>query len=164
VADVPAAGAPPAAPALPGPPPRASSAEPAAPALPQEIAGHRAPALSAQAPADPSGPPAPLARSAPDAAPAVPAGVRSGAELEALPAPEYPARSRRMGEEGVVLLMVEVLPDGRAGEVRVIKDPGYPRLAEAAEAAARTARFRPATLDGKPVRSWVEIPVRFALR
>jgi TonB family protein len=62
-----------------------------------------------------------------------------------------------------VLLEVEVLPDGRAGQVRVLLAPDYPRLVEAAVEATRKATFRPALLDGRPVRSVIEIPFRFRL-
>jgi protein TonB len=90
-------------------------------------------------------------------------GAATGVELLDLPKPEYPLRSRELGEEGVVVLAVEVLPDGRTGEIRVVKSPGFPRLVEAAVAAARRARFRPSVRGGSAVRSAVEIPFRFAL-
>jgi len=85
------------------------------------------------------------------------------AEIVSLPVPEYPPRSRRLGEEGLVLLEVEVLPGGEVGEVRVLQAPGYPRLVAAAIEAVRKARFRPALSNGLPVRSLVEIPIRFRL-
>jgi protein TonB len=91
-------------------------------------------------------------------------GIRTGARLLDLPAPEYPSRSRRLGEEGLVLLEVEVLADGRAGTIRVLRAPPYPRLVTAAVEAARKARFRPATEDGAPVRSLVQLPIRFRLK
>ena len=91
------------------------------------------------------------------------AGVRTGAEVLDLPAPEYPDESRRLGEEGLVLLEVEVLADGRAGRIRVLRASAYPRLDEAAVAAVRKARFRPAMAGGAAVRSLVEVPVRFRL-
>jgi protein TonB len=91
------------------------------------------------------------------------AGVRTGAEVVDLPAPEYPLRSRRLGEEGLILLEVEVLANGRAGTVRVVRAPPYLRLVDAAVRAVRKAKFKPATSEGVPVRSIVEIPVRFKL-
>jgi protein TonB len=84
-------------------------------------------------------------------------------EIVDLPTPEYPPRSRRLGEEGLVLLEVEVLPDGRAGTVRVLQAPDYPRLVDAAVETVRIAVFRPATADGRPVRAFVEVPIRFRL-
>jgi protein TonB len=84
-------------------------------------------------------------------------------EIVNLPTPEYPPRSRRLGEEGLVLLEVEVLPDGRAGKVRVVHAPDYPRLVAAAVEAVRAAKFRPATRGGRPICAVVEVPIRFRL-
>jgi protein TonB len=84
-------------------------------------------------------------------------------EIVNLPTPEYPPRSRRLGEEGRVLLEVEVLADGRAGKIRMLQAPDFPRLVEAAIEAAKNARFRPATRDGQPVCAVVEIAIRFRL-
>lgn len=145
---------------------RAYEARPPAPdagALVQAQAGPPEEAWS-----DPLPPPARHAAAGADAArptceaPAR-AGVRTGAEALDLPAPEYPDESRRLGEEGLVLLEVEVLADGRAGRIRILQASDYPRLAEAAVAAVRQAWFRPAMVDGAAVRSLVEIPVRFRL-
>jgi len=86
-----------------------------------------------------------------------------GAEVVSLPLPEYPPRSRRLGEEGLVLIEVEVLPDGTAGKIRVLQSPGYPRLVAAAIEAVQKAKFKPAMSQGVPVSATVEIPVRFRL-
>ncbi len=91
------------------------------------------------------------------------AGIETGVEAVDLPKPEYPRRSRRLGEEGLVLLEVEVLPDGRAGRIRVLNDAGYPRLVQAAIAAVREAHFTPATRNGRSVSTWVQIPFEFTL-
>jgi protein TonB len=91
------------------------------------------------------------------------ARVATSVEIVDLPPPEYPPRSRRLGEEGLVVLEVEVLPDGRAGKVRALHALDFPRLVEAAIEAAKNARFRPATRDGQPVCAIVEIAIRFRL-
>jgi len=78
--------------------------------------------------------------------------------------PVYPALSRRMGEEGRVVLEVRVLPSGRVGEIRVRNNPGHPRLVESAKHAVRRATFTPAVRNGKPIPSWLVVPVRFVLR
>jgi len=105
----------------------------------------------------PNGPAGETAR--PPRAPA----VRTGADILVLPKPDYPPRSRRLGEEGLVLLEVEVLADGRAGKVRVLQAPAYPRLVDAALEAVRKATFKPATLNGVAMPSVVEVPIRFRL-
>jgi len=90
-------------------------------------------------------------------------GVDTGVQIRDLPAPEYPRLSRRLGEEGTVLLSVEVLASGKAGRVEVLEASRYPRLNEAAIAAARRARFRPATRGGRAVAGNVRLPFRFVL-
>ena len=73
-------------------------------------------------------------------APGVPGGIDDGS----LAAPVYPRESRLRGEEGTVVVEVIVDADGTPARYRVIDDAGYPRLARAALAAMRKARFRPA--------------------
>ena len=92
------------------------------------------------------------------------AGVTRGAFAVDLPAPRYPLQSRRLGEEGLVLLEVEVLANGRTGAVRVIRAPRYARLRAAAIDAVRRARFAPARRHGEPITSAILVPIRFRLR
>ena len=93
-------------------------------------------------------------------APGVPGGVAD----DSLPAPAYPRESRLRGEEGTVVVEVTVAADGAMTGVRVLDDAGFPRLADAAVAAVRKARCRPALQSGRPVASTVKIPFRFRLR
>lgn len=90
-------------------------------------------------------------------------GARGGVDGRGLPIPAYPDVSRRNGEEGVVVLEVEVLPDGAVGSVRVVSSPGFDRLTRAAVNAVRRARFTPATRGRRPVASIVKVPFRFVL-
>ncbi len=103
-----------------------------------------------------------LSRSSPQAK--TKQGVRTGIEVLNLPRPKYPLISRRRGEEGIVLLEVEVHPDGSSGQIKVISEPGHSRLRAAAIDAAEKASFRPARINGRPIRDVVRIPFRFALR
>jgi protein TonB len=78
--------------------------------------------------------------------------------------PEYPPASRRAGEEGTVQLQVFVLESGRAGEVKVAKSSGFPKLDEAAiKEVQRNWRFVPGKEDGKPVSMWHTFAVTFRL-
>jgi protein TonB len=78
--------------------------------------------------------------------------------------PEYPPASRRAGEEGTVQLQVFVLDSGRAGEVKVAKSSGFPKLDEAAiNEVKRNWRFVPGKEDGKPVSMWHTFAVTFRL-
>lgn len=91
-------------------------------------------------------------------------GSTDGVDDRGLPIPDYPAISRRRGEQGVVELEIEVMADGRVGKVTVCKDGGYPRLAAAATTAMQNAHLTPATLDGAPVAGKLIVPYRFVLK
>lgn len=126
---------------------------------PDQDSGDGSHASISQRVAQVDGPVSPGSRSTGGARIGVPSGIKS----IRLPTPKYPLASRRAGEQGVVVLEVEVLEDGRAGNVLVDSEPGFPRLVQAAIAAVREARFEPAKVDGKPVRESVRIPFRFRL-
>jgi protein TonB len=79
------------------------------------------------------------------------------------PAPAYPAASRRLGEQGRVLLDVYIQPDGRVGEIRVKQSSGYPRLDEAALDAVRRWRYVPARRGNEPIALWYVQPISFSL-
>lgn len=92
-----------------------------------------------------------------------------GAEVEVLPGylrnppPVYPRSARERGQEGTVVLEVEVLASGRCGTVNVLRSSGSRLLDDAAVLAVRGWVFRPARRWREPVPFWVEIPVTFRL-
>ena len=77
--------------------------------------------------------------------------------------PVYPPSARRRGYHGLVILIVEVLADGRPGEVRIGRSSGYKILDNAAQKAATRWSFEPGRKNGKAVRMLAEVPVRFVL-
>ena len=79
------------------------------------------------------------------------------------PPPKYPAESRKLREEGLVLLKVSVTAEGRAADVRLQRSSGFARLDEAALKAVRGWEFNPARAGATPVACAVEVPVRFGL-
>lgn len=79
------------------------------------------------------------------------------------PAPAYPAMSRRMNEQGRVLLRVFVTPAGKADRIEIQRSSGYSRLDDAARNAVQQWRFVPATQSGQPVAAWVVVPLSFSL-
>jgi TonB family protein len=83
--------------------------------------------------------------------------------IAVLSKPEYPRYSRIHGEEGTVVLEVEITTDGRSGRVTVIRSSGYQRLDDAAVHALERAVFVPAVTLGKPVASTKRIAIRFAI-
>ena len=79
------------------------------------------------------------------------------------PAPPYPALSKRMGEEGKVVLRVSVSPQGTADSVEIRTSSGSPRLDESAQKTVRNWKFVPARRGDAPVQSWVLVPIIFKL-
>jgi protein TonB len=79
-----------------------------------------------------------------------------------LPRPDYPPIARVAGVEGIVLLHLLIDEDGQVKDVRVLDGPEM--LREAAVAAARQGRFKPAQNQNRPVPAWVQVPMRFSLR
>lgn len=77
--------------------------------------------------------------------------------------PAYPALSRRLGEEGKVVLRVELETDGRVDSARVSASSGFKRLDEAALAAVRSWRCNPPMRDGQAVRAVATQPFQFNL-
>ena len=78
--------------------------------------------------------------------------------------PEYPRTAREEGWEGIVMLRVEILADGKAGIVSVHQTSGHAVLDNAALNAVQRWRFSPAMDGNFPVKSVVHLPVRFDLR
>jgi len=79
------------------------------------------------------------------------------------PAPAYPAISRRLGEQGKVLLRVQVAADGAADSVALQTSSGSNRLDQAALAAVKKWRFVPAKRGGLAVSASVVVPVSFSI-
>ena len=80
------------------------------------------------------------------------------------PAPRYPPLSRRMGEQGRVLLRVHVSTGGTAMEVTLHKTSGSDRLDRAALETVKQWKFVPARQGDKPVSAWVIVPIQFNLK
>jgi protein TonB len=58
---------------------------------------------------------------------------------------------------------VEVLPNGRVGEVQVNKSSGYETLDYCAVEAVKKWKFIPAKKGGAAIPCWVNIPFKFQL-
>jgi periplasmic protein TonB len=79
------------------------------------------------------------------------------------PAPAYPSASRRLREQGRVLLLVDVAADGLPLQVNLATSSGSRRLDEAALDAVRRWRFVPARKGTNPVAAQVLVPIVFGL-
>ena len=77
--------------------------------------------------------------------------------------PEFPESARKAGAEGTTMLRVEVLANGRVGEVVVTRSAGRQDFDEAAIAAVKQWRFEPARRGSTAVAMWATLPVRFQL-
>ena len=79
------------------------------------------------------------------------------------PSPRYPPQSRRLREQGLVVLKVLIDELGNACEIEIESSSGYARLDHAAREAVQRAAFRPYIEDGAPRRALVLIPIEFYL-
>ena len=79
------------------------------------------------------------------------------------PAPNYPPLSRRMGEEGKVILRVLVNPQGSAESVEIRTSSGSQRLDDAAVNTVKHWKFIPAKRGDTAVQSAVLVPIIFKL-
>ena len=89
--------------------------------------------------------------------------ARFDADYLSNPKPVYPVASRRLGEEGKVLLRVKVSPGGTPAVVEIKHPSGFPRLDAAAKAAVERWRFVPAQRGDDAIESWVTVPIVFSL-
>jgi len=79
------------------------------------------------------------------------------------PPPAYPWIARQRGEEGRVVLEVEVTSEGRARAVRIKRTSGSNRLDRAAVAAVQDWRFAPARRAGLAISGRIDVPITFRL-
>lgn len=115
-----------------------------------------APVVAPPEPVAPAAPPLPLG-------PMTLAGELSVACPQRM-APSYPPTSRRLGEEGTVVLRVELDEQGKVCAARVSGSSGFSRLDEAALGAVRNWQCHPAQRDGRPVRAVALQPFKFILQ
>jgi protein TonB len=134
------------------------------------------PLLTAQAPVDtpasftvPPQPPAPTLAPPISVAPSLspPPVTMTAARFDAdyldNPKPVYPNASRRLGEQGKVLLRVYVSAQGLAEKVELKLGSGFARLDQAAQDAVARWRFVPARRGDEAVSAWVQVPITFQL-
>ena len=170
------------------PPPKVEPQQPKPPKLPREkvklekphpverpkpvpILTTKAPVESPSEPVAP--PPEPVVEPPPapstvvEAPPQPPAPIRLSSELSvACPhnsPPDYPAMSRRLNEEGKVVLRVELDESGHISSARVSESSGHKRLDEAGLQAVRRWQCNPAMRNGVAVRAVAFQPFDFIL-
>jgi protein TonB len=79
------------------------------------------------------------------------------------PKPAYPRVSRRLNEQGQVVIRVFVAADGSAQQGEVKTSSGYDRLDQEALRTVLRWRFVPGQRFGTPEAMWFNVPVNFVL-
>lgn len=153
----------PAPPSRPQPAKQAAQPVPAKKTVPQTLATTSTPLPAMAAPTPPPSAP-PLAVAQPSAPPAE-AVSQARFDVDTLhnPAPPYPPLSRRMQEEGKVILRVAVNAQGLPDSVEVRDSSGSTRLDELAQKTVRNWKFIPARRGETAIASWVLVPIIFKL-
>jgi protein TonB len=95
----------------------------------------------------------------------VPEPVRVEARLDARSElqPPYPASEQRAENEGSVTVRILIGADGGVKQVEKVKATSDAFFRATEQQALRHWRYKPATLDGKPVESRTTVTVRFRL-
>jgi protein TonB len=109
-------------------------------------------------------PPAPVAVA--PVAPPAPAAVQlpsSDADYLQNPKPPYPPISRRLGEQGKVIVHVLISVDGRAKKAEIRRSSGFDRLDQSAMTAAMSWRYVPGKRGGVAEEMWSDVPINFVL-
>ena len=143
-------------------------------------------------PIAPTPPPMPLAIADPSPAPNAPVGVvaraaplapiatpvaatpapvaapkvelpSSDADYLQNPKPAYPAMSKRLGEQGKVVVRVLIGVDGMVQKAELRQPSGFERLDQAALATAQRWRYVPGKRGGVAEAMWFNVPINFVL-
>jgi protein TonB len=100
-------------------------------------------------------------------APPAPAKVElpsSSADYLNNPKPPYPALSKRLGEQGRVVVRVWIGIDGIASQASVKQSSNFDRLDQAAVATVLKWRYVPGKRSGVPEAMWFDVPVNWVLQ
>jgi protein TonB len=119
---------------------------------------------------EPSPAPPPVQASAPPAppAPAAPEPPKvqlpsSDADYLQNPKPAYPPISKRLGEQGKVVVRVLIAADGTAQQAEVRQSSGFDRLDQAALQTVLKWRYVPGKRAGVAEAMWFNVPIQFVL-
>lgn len=79
------------------------------------------------------------------------------------PKPPYPAMSKRLGEQGTVVVQVLIGVDGTASHASIKRSSGFERLDRASLETALKWRYAPGKRAGAPEPMWYDIPFNWLL-
>ena len=119
--------------------------------LTQDLASTPAPV--ATAPAAPPAPPAPPAIQLPS----------SNADYLQNPKPAYPPLSKRLGEQGKVIVRVLIGADGVPKKAEMRQSSGFERLDQSALSTVLKWRYVPGKRGGVAEEMWFNVPINFVL-
>ena len=105
------------------------------------------------APPAPPSPPAPQLIQLPD----------SNAEYLNNRPPPYPALSKRLGEQGKVVVRVFIDTEGNASQAELRTSSGYDRLDQTALKTVLAWKYLPGKVNGEPKSMWFNVPINFVL-
>lgn len=74
---------------------------------------------------------------------------------------DYPERAQELGVQGRVFVQFVVEIDGSVSQVKAVKGPKHGLRKEAERVTKLIPKWNPATVNGKPVRSFFSIPFQF---
>lgn len=77
--------------------------------------------------------------------------------------PVYPKLSKRLKEQGTVILSMLISAEGRIEAISIKESSGFSRLDQAAMSAAAKWRYEPATINGKAIANTYLMPIEFKL-
>lgn len=105
---------------------------------------------------------------APPAPPAPPTPPRvelpsSSADYLNNPRPPYPPLSKRLGEQGRVVVRVFIEANGTASKAEVRSSSGYDRLDQTALQTVLRWRYAPGKRNGEAEAMWFNVPISFVL-
>lgn len=142
--------------------PAATQAEPS-PNAPTATLAQPSPATPASAAVAADTPQATPASTAPAPAPAKVELPNASASYLNNPKPPYPALSKRLGEEGKVVVRAWIDTNGRATKAEIKTSSGYDRLDQTALQTVLNWRYIPGQRAGVPEAMWFNIPLNFVL-
>ncbi len=134
-------------------------------AIPDAAPAPEAPTGVVSAPPEPQPAVTEPVAAAPAAPPAPPKVELPSSDASYLnnPPPPYPALSKRLGEQGRVVVRVHISADGIATRAEVQRSSGFPRLDDTAVQTVLRWRYVPGTRAGVPEAMWYSVPINFVL-
>lgn len=109
---------------------------------------------------------APVAMAPAPPAPPTPVRVElpsSDADYLQNPKPAYPAISKRLGEQGKVVVRVLIGTDGTVQKAEIQQSSGFDRLDQAARTTVLKWRYVPGKRGGVAQAMWFNVPIHFVL-